>query len=458
MTTIDEASTRGGIETRLFETPAGAMVGRVDGAVVRLVGVPYARAGRFEVPVAMPSLVGEGADPAPFEALVRAPACPQLPSAVLDDLLPGAADGLLGSEDCQTLTITLPSDVQPGERLPVMVWIHGGSYVTGAGDVPLYDSSALVSEQRVIVVSVTYRLGVLGFYGDGETIPANLGLLDIVAALTWVRGAIEAFGGDPTAVTLFGQSAGGDAISHLMISEGARGLFRRVIVQSDPLGLMRGRSTMVDAMFRVTGVPRRDAHVDELLALQPKAEKAALRFGLKGGMPFGVQYGHAPLPAEEESDAAWRDVAPEIDVLIGTMREETGMYIAVLPPLRRATELPVIGPALRWLITRPTTDRIYTTDTKRFAARHRAAGGRATRYEIRWSPPGSRIGAGHVGDLPLLLGTEAAWRKTALVGEGDWPGVDRRGRALRQAWADFARTGRVAATALPPSEVAFFRD
>jgi len=444
--------------TRAFPTAAGTLVGRVDGDVIRMIGVPYATAERFGAPVRVDVPLGADGDPAPFEAFVRGPASPQIASPILQELLPGAAEGMYGSEHCQTLTITAPADVEPSERLPVMVWIHGGSYVTGAGDIPLYDSAALAVEQRVVVVSVTYRLGVLGFYGDGPTVPANLGLLDVIAALEWVGLAIEGLGGDPALVTLFGQSAGGDVISHLMISDRARGLFRRAIVQSDPLGLMRGRGPMVDAMLTATGTPRRDAPIDDLLALQPVAEKAARRFGLKGGMPFGVQYGHAPLPPEPETDAAWREVAPTIDVLIGTMREETRMYVAVVPALRAILALPVLGWVFRRVVLRPTTDLIYTNDAKRFAARHRAAGGRATRYEIRWAPPGSRIGAGHVGDLPLLLGTEASWTRTALVGDGDWPDVQVRGVALRKAWAEFARTGSVGATTLPADEVAFFRD
>jgi para-nitrobenzyl esterase len=339
-----------------------------------------------------------------------------------------------------------------------MVWIHGGSYVTGAGDVPLYDARAFVVEQRVIVVSVTYRLGVLGFYGDGRAVPANLGLLDVIVALEWVSQAISGLGGDPALVTVFGQSAGGDVVSHLMISDRARGLFRRAIVQSDPLGLMRGRGPMVDEMLKATGVPKRDAPIDDLLALQPVAEKAARRFGLKGGMAFGVQYGHAPLPPEPETDAAWREAAPRIDLLIGTMRDETMMYVAAVPLLRRLASSPIVGRLFHLAVVRSTTDAIYTRDTKRFAARHRAAGGKATRYEIRWAPPGSRIGAGHVGDLPLLFGTEASWTRTALVGDGDWPDVQVRGVALRKVWAEFARTGSVGATTLPAAEVAFFRD
>ncbi|GAA4265917.1 carboxylesterase family protein [Frondihabitans peucedani] len=455
---MDDDPETPGPATREYATPAGAVVGRVDGDVVRLVGVPYARAGRFQAPEVVERLADVSGDPAPFRAFVRSPASPQLSSPVLATLLPGVSEGLVASEDCQTLTITIPADLEPGERVPVMVWIHGGAYVTGAADVPLYDAASLVSEQRVIVIGVTYRLGMLGFFGDGDTLPANLGLLDLVAALEFVQRTIASLGGDPACVTLFGQSAGADAISHLMISDGARGLFRRAIVQSDPLGILRRREPMVRAMLAATGVPGPDTDLDELLALQPKAERAALRFGLVGGMPFGVQYGHAPLPRESETDEAWRRIAPEIDLLIGTLREETAMYLPLIPPLRVLTGLPVVGPGLRWLITRPTTDRVYTRDAKRFADRHRRAGGRATRYEIRWAPRGSAFGPGHVADLPLLLGTEAAWTRTALVGEGDWPEVERRGRELRRAWAGFARTGRVPATALPPHEVAFHRD
>ena len=85
--------------------------------------------------------------------------------------------GLDQSEDCQNLSITLPADLAPDERLPVMVWIHGGSYVSGAGDSIQYDATSLVSEQRVVFVAVTYRLGLLGYLG-GPSRPANLGLLD----------------------------------------------------------------------------------------------------------------------------------------------------------------------------------------------------------------------------------------------------------------------------------------
>ncbi|MBF4565969.1 carboxylesterase family protein [Plantibacter sp. VKM Ac-2876] len=434
-------------DARAFETSLGTILGRVDGAVVRARGIPYARAGRFEVPQPTGLPVGADGDPVPFRAFERAPASPQRSSRVLEAVLEGAGEGMVDSEDCQALSITLPADVRPDESLPVMVWIHGGAYVTGAGDLDVYDPISLVVEQRVIVVSVTYRLGILGFLGDGETLPANLGLLDLVLALRWVHEHIAAFGGDPGSVTLFGQSAGGDAIAHLMISDGTAGLFQRAIVQSAPLGISSGRAKMASAMMRAAGSPTRDTPVVELLALEEQVERAARRFGLRGGMAFGTQYGHAPLPAEADRDAAWREAASRIDVLIGSTTEETRLYVPLIPAFARMTSMPLVGDPIRRALVGATTHVTYTRDARKFVERHRASGGRATRYELSWAPPGSPYGASHVTDLPLLLGTERSWSRTALIGSATWAEVDRRGRFLRQMWADFARDGVLAADA-----------
>ncbi|MBD8661247.1 carboxylesterase family protein [Frigoribacterium sp. CFBP 8754] len=434
-------------ETRSFAPPSGPVVGLVDGDVVRVLGVPYAEAERFEAPRPATPAVDADGRAVPYEAFSRAPASPQLSSRTLSALIEGASDGMVDSERCQALSITLPADLEPGESLPVMVWIHGGSYVTGAGDLGVYDPRALVAEQRVVVVTVTYRLGMLGFYGDGASVPANLGLLDQVAAVRWVHENVAAFGGDPDRVTLFGQSAGGDSVAHLMISEGARGLFRRAIVQSAPLGITRGRSRMNRAMVEAVGTPPRNAPVAQVLALQAAAEKAARRFGLRGGMAFGLQYGQAPLPAEADREAAWREVAPDVDLLIGSTSEETGLFFAFVPALERLAALPVVGRVFRRLLVGATTHAIYGRDARAFAARHRAAGGRAVRYELTWAPEGAVFGAAHVTDVPLLLGGVDSWGHTMLVGDADWADVDRRGRRVRQIWADFARTGTVAADA-----------
>ncbi|KQO61441.1 carboxylesterase family protein [Curtobacterium sp. Leaf261] len=435
--------------TRTVATPFGPVVAAVshrDG-VVRARGIRYAEADRFAAPRRTAPTTE------PFRAETQAPASPQLSSPAIEVLLAGAGADMTASEDCLRLTVTAPVDVQADERLPVMVWIHGGSYVTGAGDVDIYDPVSFVTEQRVVVVGVTYRLGMFGFLGDGAHVPANLGLLDILAALGWVQDCIASFGGDPDLVTLFGQSSGADAIAHLMISDGAAGLFRRVVVQSAPLGLGRRRAAMSRAMLRATGIPSRTAPTDEVLALQPRAERAALRFGLRGGMPFGTQYGHAPLPGEVDRERAWEAVAPDVDLLIGSTSEETGLYAVLVAPVRYLGRVPLVGRLLRRWLVRATTHRIYTADARRFAARHRAAGGRAVSYELHWAPEGSELGPAHITDLPLLLGTERAWSGTALIGTTPWAEIDRRGRRVRALWAEFARTGTLA-----PDAAAGMRD
>lgn len=421
-----------------FDPPAGPVTGVVDGSVVRALGIPYARADRFAPPEPMPTFEER------YPATSPSPVAPQQTAVFVDQLL-RPVEGLVVDEHCQRLSITAPADVQPGERLPVMVWIHGGSYVIGGGDLPIYDARELVTEQRVVVVSVTFRLGVLGFLGDGESVPANLGLLDLLESLRWVRRNIAAFGGDPDLVTVFGQSAGGDAAAHLMISDGAAGLFRRVVVQSAPLGLSRGRARMNRAMTKAVGAVHADTPLDDLLERQEAATKAAAPYGLAGGMPFGTQYGHAPLPAERDLDRAWSAVARDVDVLIGSASDETGTYVPLIPGLRRVAKVRAVRPLLRWLLVRPLSEVIYGRDVRRFTARHRAAGGRATAYRLHRGITSTPTGAVHMSDLPLLLGGRAAWAGTRFVPERDWPEVDRRGPALRAIWAEFARTGRVTA-------------
>lgn len=282
---------------------------RADG-LLRFLGIRYATANRFEPPE--PALPFDGVQ----AAVTPAPACPQPV-----DLGAGAfGDPYVDTvfdEDCLRLSITAPEDADPAVGLPVLVWLHGGSYTAGGGDLPIYDPTTLVREQRVIVVAVTYRLGVLGFHGDGERIPANLGLLDQTEALRWVRTHIAAFGGDPERITVFGQSAGADAIAHLLLFPATRGLFRRVLLQSPPLGLRLGRAKMRQLMVKAAGALDPAAPVDALFPAQVKAGAVGRRFGFHAGMPFGTQYGHAPLPEEHDAEAAWRAAAPGLDVLIG---------------------------------------------------------------------------------------------------------------------------------------------
>ncbi|XP_039755091.1 esterase FE4-like [Pararge aegeria] len=136
-----------------------------------------------------------------------------------------------GSEDCLNLNVYTP-ELKPNKRLPVMFWIHGGGLINGSGNDDLYGPEFLV-RQNVILVTINYRLEVLGFLClDTKDVPGNAGIKDQVAALRWVNNNIEKFGGDPNNVTIFGQSAGGACISFHCMSPMSKGLFRRAIIQS----------------------------------------------------------------------------------------------------------------------------------------------------------------------------------------------------------------------------------
>ncbi|MGY1777165.1 carboxylesterase family protein [Geodermatophilus sp. SYSU D00804] len=424
-----------------FAAPAGTVTARRSDGVVRATGIRYARAERFRPPVPEPPAAGV------VDATAWSPACPQPPAPELELMVTDPMGELVADEDCLRLSVTVPEDASPGDRLPVMVWVHGGSYVSGAGDAPAYDPAALVREQRVVVVSVTYRLGLLGFLGDGDGRPANLGLLDLVEALRWVRGNVAAFGGDPDAVTLFGESAGGDAVAHLLAADGARGLFRRAVVSSAPLGLSRGRARMSAAMAAEARSLSAAAPVAEVVAAQARVAARARRYGLVAAMPFGTQYGLPPLPAEEAVEDTWAEAAPEVDLLVGANSREVALFAALLPPAARLARVPVVGRPLVEAVVRVLTRRIYARDAARAARRHRAAGGRAVHYTLSYGT-GALTGA-HAIDLPLLFPHRHTWEASPLLAGLRWEDVVAAGREVRRVWAHFARTGDVPADPPP---------
>jgi para-nitrobenzyl esterase len=209
----------------------------VETAYGRLEGVQHADHQSFKgIPFAQPP-VGELRFQAPRppkawsgvrDASRFGPSAPQTP--IEFDLMPGLGVGEQ-SEDCLTLNVFTPA--ADAARRPVMVWIHGGAFTIGSGSQPWYDPRGLLRRGDVVVVTINYRLGALGFLhlADlcGEAFPAtaDAGLLDQIAALEWVRDNVAAFGGDPQNVTVFGESAGGMSAGTLLGTPGAAGLFAR---------------------------------------------------------------------------------------------------------------------------------------------------------------------------------------------------------------------------------------
>lgn len=415
-----------------FAPPCGPIRGWSDAGVTRATGIRYAAAARFTVPSPAPDWTE------PYDATNWSPACPQVPSPMLDRIVGGLGERRR-DEDCLFLSVTTPADVDPADGLPVMVWIHGGSYTFFTGDVPIMDPAPLVREQRVVVVTVTYRLGLFGYLGDGGGRPGNLGLLDQIEALRWVQRNIAAFGGDPRNVTIFGQSAGGDAAAHLMATPGATDLFRRAVIQSAPLGIVTGREQMYAAMVEAAREVTPDTPTADVLAVQNRVAAAAKPFKLLAAMPFGCQYGVAPLPPEDQLEAAWDAVAPDIDVLIGHTSEEARLFVPGMPALATLRRIPVLGGLACRAIAALITKKAYATASAAFAARHARAGGRAYRYLITWSVPGNQFGAAHAIDLPLLFGDQEAWKDAELIAGVDWADLTADAQRVRDLWARFAR-------------------
>ncbi|RLP77957.1 carboxylesterase/lipase family protein [Mycetocola tolaasinivorans] len=422
--------------TLTFHPPCGPIIAHLDRGVIRAHGVRYASAERFERPRVAPDHTE------PFDAETRAPACPQNPTPTLDEVLGADFSSIPRDEDCLRLSVTAPIDLGPDERVPVMVWVHGGSYVTGCGDIAIMDPRPLVAEQRVIAVTITYRLGLFGFLGnptEDPARPANLGLRDLVLAFRWVARNIEAFGGDPTRVTAFGQSAGADAIAHLMALPEAPELFSRAIIQSAPLGIRGGREVMSRAMFdAATGITP-DTPVPEVLEAQARVSAIGATFGLNGAMPFGCQYGLDPLPPEEWIESAWDRTAARIPVLIGHTAEETRLFIPAIPRLARAVGTPVVGPVLGRVAVSSLTRKVYGASSREFAKRHVRAGGQAHHYVIDWAAAGNPFGSAHTIDLPLLFGDEETWAAATLLTGATWSEIDTAARLVRGVWAAFAR-------------------
>ena len=228
---VDDIVHADDVQPRRIETASGPVLGAVASTGQAYLGIPYAAPPVGPLRWKAPQPVTVWAEPR--DATRLGPSC--LQNLALSAQLGGGGGGpTIGQEDCLTLNVYAPPDAAAGADKPVMVWIHGGAFVLGTSG--QYDPSALARREGVIVVTVNYRLGALGFFAHpalrGEAGEGAFALLDQRAALAWVKRNIAGFGGDPRRVTLFGQSAGSWSTCYQMVSPGSAGLFSRAILQS----------------------------------------------------------------------------------------------------------------------------------------------------------------------------------------------------------------------------------
>lgn len=217
-------------QTTVVNLTTGKAQGDFQEGIYTYKGIPYAKAKRFMAPQNPDSWKG-------IRTFAEyAPICPQAPMAGENDFISNQCIAVMG-EDCLNLNVWTPQ-TGDGKKRPVMVWLHGGGFQTGSAiEQKVYDGANLSRKGDVVVVSVNHRLNVFGFldlsaYGDKYKYSGNVGTMDMVAALKWIKENVAAFGGDPDNITLFGQSGGGAKIIVLMTVPAAKGLFNKGIIQS----------------------------------------------------------------------------------------------------------------------------------------------------------------------------------------------------------------------------------
>ncbi len=445
----------------VVRAPAGALRGVAQDGLEVFKGVPYAAppvgAGRWRPPVEAPAWKGVR-DAAEF-----GPACVQ----------PGPRAGSIYaeppmpmSEDCLSLNVWTPTKVK---KAPVLVWIHGGSLVAGSSREGMYDGAAM-ARRGIVVVSINYRLGVLGYLAHPELsaespdgVSGNYGLLDQIAALRWIQRNIATFGGDPANVTIAGESAGGLSVMYLMASPPARGLFAKAIAQS---AYMISTPTLRGARFGHAPAEMAGAAMADKLGAKGLADLRAMdadtlaNAAPKAGFaPFGAVDGKI-LPGQLV-DVFDRGEQAHVSILAGFNSGEIRSLrvLAPPPPADAATYEAEIRKrygdlAADYLKLYPSTDlaesvllaprdALYGWTAERLVAKQTAAGAPSYLYLFDHGYPAADaadLHAFHASEIPYVFGTAKmtppAWPKNP-----DTPEEAKLSAAMIGYWTSFARDG-----------------
>ena len=427
------------------QTVSGPVAGYVDDGVFIYKGIPYAKAARF-----MPA---EDPDPWTDVRPSRAygPTCPQGPrSGWYDDNQAFAMhwDDGFPDEDCLRLNIWT-SGIKDGGKRPVMVWLHGGGFSAGSGQEQIgYDGANLARDHGVVLVSLNHRLNTLGFldlsaFGGKYAHSGNIGMLDIVKALEWVRDNISNFGGDPSNVTIFGQSGGGGKVSTLMAMPSAKGLFSKAIVQSgsitnlmDPKYSRRIGSATVEELginpSRIDDIA--SVPYDDLLDAYQKAvtrvrEEASEDGKLPEGLLDGLLFGALPvvdgevIPAAPSTPEALA-LSKDVPVIVGTVLNEFTPDVedTIFRPLalQQAADRSVAGCAPVYL------------------------------YLFKWATPvlDGAFGSTHCIEIPFVFDNVLLHRTFTGGGED----AVELGHRISRVWTNFAKTGVPSADGIPSWE------
>ena len=423
----------------VIELKDGALMGRIKDAVYLFSGIPYAAppVGSARFKAAQPVQPWDGIR----DATKFGPAAPQIPSGGMTDRVP-----VRWSEDCLTLNVATPSIT--GDKKAVLVWIHGGAYRSGQGAIPWYNGSSFATLGNIVVVTINYRLGALGFtdlssFAEGYETSGVNGLLDQIKALEWVQNNIGAFGGDPERVTIAGESAGAFSVTTLLGAARARGLFHRAIPQSGAahhtltqaqglrvaeLLMQETQSTDVQALI--------DCPVETLLNAQ---NTASARYHTEHHSP-GVQAFY-PVSGNEIIpttllEAIEAGVGRDIPVLIGTNQDESSLFMLGSSEDSTAETqskaygssdlhehyarlFPSFSP--RDIAVRMATDFSFKLPAVRLAELRAETGSETYVYQFNWASRIPGLGATHALEIPFVFNMLHAPGVTAFIGPGALP-------------------------------------
>ncbi|KXZ20858.1 para-nitrobenzyl esterase [Bacillus nakamurai] len=433
------------------QTRYGALKGTAEHGVHSWKGIPYAEPPvgklRFKAPE----------PPASWEGIKSAdsfgPICPQ-PTDLL--FMSFSGDIPPQSEDCLYLNVFTPGS--PGTNRPVMVWIHGGAFYLGAGSEPMYGGSALAGQGDVIVVTLNYRLGPFGFLHMGavdESYANNIGLLDQIAALQWVKDNISAFGGNPDNVTVFGESAGGMSIASLMAMPDAKGLFHKAILESGASQTMTAdmAKDITTAFINEAGTDQlQGLSVNDMLKTADKVRSTKEQNIFQ--LLFQPAIDPATLPAEP-AEAIADGAAEGIPMIIGTNRDEA--YLFFTPDTEIHSEKKQQDYLLHHLGENCTkqaadlyphsltgqinmmTDLIFWRPAVAFA-QGQSQYAPVWMYRFDWhgqTPPFHK--AVHALELPFVFGNFDSLKKTLQEPLGE--DTKQLSKQIQSAWLAFAKTG-----------------
>lgn len=371
----------------------------------------------------------------------------------------GRVDNL--SEDCLYLNVWRPAGAKAGARLPVMVWIYGGAFVSGSGALPVYDGTHF-AENGVILVTLNYRLGNLGWFAHPELTKesggqgtGDFGLMDQIAGLIWVRNNISSFGGDPSNVTIFGESAGGMSVNLLMISPAARGLFAKAITES---GLGRSAAKPL-AVAEANGVKFAEglgaADLAALRALPVDKAWGPALTNIEGTANPGPIVDGVVVP-ENVNRAFAEGKEAKVPWIVGSNTFEASLfpqrlqnpdgYLNAMPAERLAMITRVFDPQgtgdKKALVANLMTDAVFTEPARYLAAQHEAHGGKTFRYYFGYVAEATRKvipGAPHAGELIYVFSTLGSFPSATPITYTD---ADRAiARDMTRYWSNFARSG-----------------